>query len=283
MSISMRIIVPIKQVPETDAVKMDPETGTMVRDGLKSILNPLDLYAIEQGLVMRDQYGGELIAVSMGPPKAKAALEEAIAMGADRGVLLSDRRFGGADTWSTAYVLSVAIEAICAEGGREIGVEDIILCGERATDGDTGQTGPGIAAFLDLPIASYIGKFESLENNQFRCWRLVEDGHEILDVQLPAVFTVVKEVASPRLPTLRGKQKARAMNIPVWGVDDLAVNPECLGLKGSPTRVVTIFTPKVARECEILLAHDDAGIDHATDRIIHYLNDNDLLTSEQQD
>ena len=137
----MRIVVPIKQVPETDNVKMDEETGTMVREGGESIINPLDLYAIELALVLREQYGGEVIAISMGPAQAVKALREALAMGCDSAVLLSDRAFAGSDTWATSYVLQAAV--------RQVGDVDLIICGERATDGETGQVGPAVAAMLD--------------------------------------------------------------------------------------------------------------------------------------
>jgi len=210
----VRIIVPIKQVPETNAVKMDEKTGTMVRDGVEAIINPLDLYAIESAILLRQEHGGEVIAISMGPPKAETALREAIAMGCDSGILISDKAFSGADTWATAYVIS---EAIKKTGGFDI----IIICGERATDGDTGQVGPGIAAFLDLPVVTYVSKIKQLNSNSCMLHRLIEDGYEILDMQLPAVLTVVKEIANPRLPTLRGKQKAKKTEIPAFKSCDL--------------------------------------------------------------
>jgi len=146
----MRIIVPIKQVPETNAVKMDETTGTMIREDVEAIVNPLDLYAIEIAIRLRQQYGGEVVGISMGPPKAESALKEAIAMGIDSGILISDKAFAGSDTWATSYVLASAI--------RRIGEFDVVICGERATDGDTGQVGPGIAGFLELPVATYISR-----------------------------------------------------------------------------------------------------------------------------
>ncbi len=205
----MRIIVPIKQVPETSAVKMDEATGTMIREGVEAIVNPLDLYAIELALGLREQHGGEVTVVSMGPPKADRAIREAIAMGCDRGVLISDKAFAGSDTWATSYALAGAI--------RKLGAFDLVICGERATDGDTGQVGPGIASFLDLPVATYVGKVESVAQGSIRVHRLVEDGHEVLEVDLPAVLTVVKEVADPRLPTLRGKQTGQDRRGPRLG------------------------------------------------------------------
>ena len=265
----MRIIVPIKQVPETNAVRMDEETGTMIREGVEAIINPLDLYAIEIAIRLREEHGGEIVVISMGPPKAIKALREAIAMGCDSAVLISDKAFAGADTWATSYVLAGAI--------KRIGGYDLIICGERATDGDTGQVGPGIASFLDLPVASYIGKVDSVEKKSCRVHRLVETGYEVLEVDLPAVLTVVKEIADPRLPTLRGKQKARKMDIPTWTSGDLAVEPDKLGLNGSPTRVVKIHKPTVARQCEKLLAGDDESIIAAVDRMVEFLKEKQVL------
>lgn len=150
----MQIIVPIKQVPETSNVRMDPETGTMLRTGAEAIVNPLDLYAIEAALRLREQAGGQVTALSMGPPGAAKALKEAMAMGCDDGILLSDKKFAGSDTWATAYALAQAI--------KKSGMPDIIICGERATDGDTGQVGPGIASFLDLPAATYVRRISDV-------------------------------------------------------------------------------------------------------------------------
>lgn len=265
----MRIIVPIKQVPETNAVKMDEATGTMIRDGVEAIVNPLDLYAIEIAIRLREAHGGEVLAVSMGPPKAVKAVKEAVAMGCDGGVLVSDKAFAGADTWATSYVLAEAI--------KTLGEYQLIICGERATDGDTGQVGPGIAAWLDLPVASYVSKVEDVSADVCRCQRLVEEGYEILDVTMPAVLTVVKEVADPRLPTLGGKQKARKLEVPTLGQADMTVKEEYLGLKGSPTRVVKIFRPKVARQCQMFTATDEKSIDQATDAMVNFLKERELI------
>jgi len=267
----VRILVTIKQVPETSAVKMDETTGTMVRDGVDAIINPLDLYAIELALVLRNTHGGEVIVVSMGPPKAVTALREALAMGCDRAVLLSDRAFAGSDTWATGRVLAAAC--------RKFGDPDLILCGERATDGDTGQVGPGLAAFLDLPVISYVSKVEDVTPRVIRVRRMVETGYEVLDMDLPGVLTVVKEVANPRLPTLRGKQRARQSDIPTWTAADLDVDPAQLGLSGSPTRVVSIFKPTVARKGQKLVANDPASIAAAADRVVEFLNERSLLES----
>lgn len=266
---NMRIIVPIKQVPETNAVRMDEATGTMIRDGVEAIVNPLDLYAIELAIRLREAHGGEVTAISMGPAKAAAALREAIAMGVDAGVLVSDAAFAGSDTWATSYVLAEAI--------KHIGLPELVICGERATDGDTGQVGPGIAAFLDLPVVTYVSKVDTVSNGELCCHRLVEDGYEVLAAKLPSVVTVVKEASNPRLPTLRGKQKARKADIPTLGRSTLKIDPDKVGLKGSPTHVVKIFRPKVSRECVTARVSDEPSLDQAVGGLLGMLSQRRLL------
>lgn len=265
----MRIIVPIKQVPETKSVKMDETTGTVIREGVESIINPLDLYAIELAIQIKEKWGGETIALTMGPSKAIEALKEAVAMGMDSGYFVTDKIFGGSDTWATSYVLSEAV--------KKIGKFDLILCGERATDGDTGQVGPGIASFLNLPVLSYVNKFEALSENRCRVHRLIEAGEEVCACNYPLLITVVKEVSSPRLPTLKGKKKAKQTEFPVWGNEYLQLDINKLGLRGSPTRVSKIFHPKVAREGEKLFALDDASTAAAAARCGEFLKKRDLL------
>lgn len=191
----MNIIVPIKQVPETSNVKMDPETGTMIRGGVETVVNPLDLYAIETALRLKEEHSGRVTAITMGPPPAEKALREAVAMGCDEALLVSDRKFGGADTWATSYTLAQAI--------KTLDDFDLIIAGERATDGDTAQVGPGIAAWLHLPVATYVAAIERIDSGTMTVERLVEEGYQILRLPKPALITVVKEIAAPRLPTLR--------------------------------------------------------------------------------
>ena len=265
----MKIIVPIKQVPETSNVKMDPETGTMVRSGVEQIINPLDLYAIEEAIRLKDDKGGEIVTMTMGPPSAEKALREAIAMGCDSGILLSDRDFAGADTWSTSYVLAQAI--------KQIGDFDVILCGERATDGDTGQVGPGIASWLDIPFLTYVSGIDKVTENSMIAERNVENGYQFLEIQRPALFTVVKEINFPRLPTLSGKKKARDIEIPVWGPQDIDAEPENLGLQGSPTRVVKISKPKVTREGEKLTPQTDQEVEESVDKLIQYFEKLEII------
>lgn len=259
----MKIVVPIKQVPETSNVKMNPDTGTMVREGVESIINPLDLYAIETAIRLKEKFGGQVVVISMGPDKALDAIKEAIAMGCDDGVLLSDRKFAGSDTWATSYVI--------ANGIKEMGDFDLVICGERATDGDTAQVGPGIASFLDLPLSTFTSEILSINDGKIKVKRLVEGGYEELEMTLPAALTVVKEISDPRLPTLRGKLKAKKMQIPVWGPQNINVEEKNLGLRGSPTRVVKIFTPKVTREGEKIFIKDEKTLNEAVDKIMEFL------------
>ena len=265
----MNIIVPIKQVPETSNVKMDPETGTMIRGGVETVVNPLDLYAIETALRLKEEHSGRVTAITMGPPPAEKALREAVAMGCDEALLVSDRKFGGADTWATSYTLAQAI--------KTLDEFDLIIAGERATDGDTAQVGPGIAAWLHLPVATYVAKIERIDSGTMTVERLVEEGYQILRLPMPSLITVVKEIAAPRLPTLRGKKRARTMEIPVRNTENMTLDPAALGLKGSPTRVVKIDTPKVTRGGRVVTATDEASIESAVDELFAFLRAKELV------
>ncbi len=232
----MKIIVLIKQVPDTTDVKIDPVTNTLKREGVKSIINPFDAYAIEEAVRIRERMGeGEVVAVSMGPPQAAEALREAISLGCDSAILLSDRKFAGSDTWATSYTLSQAI--------RKIGDFFLIFCGKQASDGDTAQVGPGVSTHLNIPQVTYVKKIESIDKNKAVVHRMTEEGYDIVEVPMPAVITVVKEINEPRLPSLKGKMKAKSAQIPVWTAADIACEADKIGLDGSPTRVMKIFTP----------------------------------------
>jgi electron transfer flavoprotein beta subunit len=263
----MNIIVPLKQVPETSNVKMDEATGTMIREGVESIINPLDLYAIETAIQLKEQSQGRVTAISMGPPNCKKALKEAIAMGCDDALQISHPKFAGADTWATSYVLAETIR-------QKAPHFDLILCGERATDGDTGQVGPGIASFLNLPFATYISKIYDLNAGQgFRVHRLVEGGYEILALPFPALLTVVKEISFPRLPTLRGKQRAKNIAIPIVQPDDLQIPEDRIGLRGSPTQVVKIFRPKVSRQGVKYVIKEADDVEHVVNQLVTFLQE----------
>jgi len=231
----MNIIVCIKQVPETTEVRINPETNTLIREGVKSIINPFDMYAIEEGVRLKEKFGGKVTAITMGPPQADAALREAISLGADDGILVCDRAFAGSDTWATSYVLSGAI--------KKIAVFDLVICGKQASDGDTAQVGPGISAHLNIPQVTYVKKIEEIKDNLMRVERMMEEGFEIIEIPMPALLTVVKEINEPRLPSLRGMMKAKSAKITLWTQKELGLDPQQIGLCGSPTQVVKIFTP----------------------------------------
>jgi electron transfer flavoprotein beta subunit len=267
---SMKIAIMIKQVPETKSVKMDEKTGTVIRDGVESIINPLDLYAIELAIRIKESHPeAVLTGISMGPPKAADALKEAIAMGLDAGILLSDKALAGSDTWSTAYAL--------AECARKSGDFSLVICGERATDGDTGQVGPEIASYLDMPVISYVNKFVDIKAGRISVHRQVEDGSEVLSCPLPCVITVVKEVSDPRLPTLRGKLKAKKTNIPAMKASDFGIETVKIGLEGSPTRVAKIFRPKVARQCDLRIAKDPSKVPDAIQGLVKFLETKEAI------
>lgn len=247
---------------------MDPVTGTMVRAGVETVVNPLDLYAIEAALRIREAAGGTVTALTMGPPQAERVLREAMAMGCDAAALVSDRKFGGSDTWATSYALSAAI--------RKLGRFDLIVAGERATDGDTAQVGPGIAAWLDLPVATYVARIGSADALAIEVERLVEEGYQVVELSLPALITVVKEIASPRLPTLDGKKRSKAAAIPVFDAEALSLEADKIGLRGSPTKVVKIGTPKVGRDGELVKAEGPEGVEKAVDRIVSFIEERGL-------
>lgn len=232
----MRIVVAMKQVPDTAEVRIDPVRNTLVRDGVPSIMNPFDVYALEEGLRWRDELGGEVVVITMGPPQAEAILREAVSMGADQAVLLSDRAFAGADTWATSHTLAAAV--------RKLAPVDLVFTGKQAIDGDTAQTGPGIAASLDWPQLTFVGRVLGVAEGRIVVERYVESGVETLSSTLPAVVTVLKDANTPRMPSLRGKMKARTLTVTTWGVADLGLDPADTGLDGSPTRVVRIASPE---------------------------------------
>jgi len=232
----MKIVVFIKQVPGTTDVTIDPETKRLVREGVEAVLNPFDLYAVEEGVQIREKHGGEVIVVTMGPPQAEKALREALGCGADTAILLSDRAFAGSDTWATSYALACAV--------RTLGHVDLIICGKQAVDGDTAQVGPGIAAHLEWPQATYVSDCTvSPDAKTVQLTRMHEDGYDILDLDLPCVLTVVKDINHPRVPSLLSCLASRDCDIPVWTSDDITANHSRLGLKGSPTRVVATNPP----------------------------------------
>jgi len=231
----MHIVVCIKQVPDTKNVRIDPDTHTLVRQGVESIINPFDLFAVEAGLQLKDKLGAAVTAVTMGPPQAGDALRDTLSLGVDDAVLLSDRAFAGSDTWATATTLSAAI--------RKIGDVDMVICGKQAVDGDTAQVGPEMAALLDFPYATFVKSMEKLDERHFKVTRQTDEGVEVWKLPLPMLITVIKEMGEPRVPSLRHKMRAKKAEIPVWGAADLGLDPNSVGLCGSFTQVVRVFSP----------------------------------------
>ena len=235
----MKICCCIKQVPATTDVKIDPETNRLVREGVENQINPFDLYALEEAVRTKERMAeagdaSTVTALCMGPPWAEEALREAISLGADDAILLSDRAFAGADTWCTSYTLATALKKLNP---------DIVFCGMQAIDGDTGQVGPGIAVHLNYAQAAYVAKIDSIDAKKMVAKRLIEEGYEVCEVKLPAVLTVVKEINEPRTPSLRGKMAAKKAEITTWGANDLNLPEDKIGLLGSPTQVVKVMTP----------------------------------------
>ncbi len=229
----MKIVVCMKQVPDTTEIRLDPVTGTLIRDGVPSIMNPDDKAALEEALVLKDKYGAHITAITMGPPQADAILREAFAMGADRGILLTDRKFAGSDTLATSTALAAAIK------GLEY---DIIIAGRQAIDGDTAQVGPQIAEHLDLPQVSYVKELEFGKDNVLKIKRAIEDGYYLVEVKAPCLLTVLSEANKPRYMHIRGIVEAFDKEVEIWTVDNITVDETKLGLDGSPTKVKKSFT-----------------------------------------
>lgn len=242
----MNIIVLVKQVPNTTEVKLDPKTGSLIREGIESIINPDDRHALEAAILLKEAHGGKITVLSMGPPQAIDAISEALGMGADEGILLSDNAFAGADTWATSLTLGKAIE--------KLGDYDLVICGRQAIDGDTAQIGPQVADHLELPQVTYACEIEQIDEKGIIVKRRLEDGYERIQCNLPAVITVIGELNTPRHPMVEQlidacKEKAP---IKVWNAADIGVQTREVGLEGSLTHVIKTFAPKVKRETEIL-------------------------------
>ncbi len=245
----MKYIVCIKQVPDTMDVKVDPETKRIVREGVPSILNPYDTYAIEEALRLKERFGGTAVAISMGPSQAEEILKEAISLGVDEAYLLSDRAFAGSDTLATSYTLSRAI--------KKLGDFSVVICGREAMDGSTGQVGPELAEHLGIPAITYVSKIIDIAETYIECVRLLEDHYETLRAPLPVVITVVKEINQPRLPSLKGMLKAKKTAVPILTKNDIGGNDAQYGQDGSPTKVMEIWRPEIKKEGKIFSGEVD--------------------------
>jgi len=257
----MNIIVLIKQVPDTTEIKIDPKTGNLIREGVESIINPDDRHAIEVAITLKQELGGKTTALSMGPPQAIDAVSEALGMGIDQGILLTDKNFAGADTWATAYTLGKAI--------RKVKGYDLVICGRQAIDGDTAQIGPQIAEFLNLPQLTYVREIEEIDEKRIVVKRALEDGYERVESPLPALITVLREINRPRHPRVSFLIDACQDKAPIkiWDAADLGVTVQEIGLSGSLTRVIKTFSPKSKREGEILKGDTDDVVSQLIGRL----------------
>lgn len=241
----MDIIVCIKQVPDTTEVKINPETNTLVREGVPSVVNPFDENAVEAALQLKEKHGGKVTVITMGPPQAAEALKTSVAMGVDEVALVSDRAFAGSDTWATSYTLAQTI--------KKLGNYDLILCGKQAIDGDTAQVGPGIAEWLGIPQVTFAVKIDAdPTNKKAKVERLLEEVNEVVETPLPCMVTVVKQMNTPRLPSLKGLMRAKKVEVKSFNAQSIEADPKNIGLNGSPTSVVKIFSPPPKGGGEIL-------------------------------
>ncbi len=249
----MKIVVCIKQVPDTTEIKINPVTGTLIREGVPSIINPDDKAGLEEALMLKDKYNAHVTVITMGPPQADAALREAYAMGADRAILLTDRKFAGADTLATSHALAGALRQL---------EFDLLITGRQAIDGDTAQVGPQIAEHLDLPQVTYMESLKFDGKKTFTVKRATEDGYQILEVDAPCVVTVLASANKPRYMTVKGIVESYTKEVETWGFEQIAVDEAKLGLKGSPTRVHKAFSRgvKAAGELYEVDANEAVGI-----------------------
>ncbi len=252
----MHVVVCVKMVPDTTQVKIDPETNTLVREGVPFITNPFDTNAVEEAIRFKDRYGAHVTAVSMGPPAAESVLRVAVSKGVDEAILLSDRAFGGADTLATSTVLGNAIKKIAEK--RPV---DIIVCGKQTIDGDTAQVGPGIARRMDIPQLTLVDEIISVnhDNKTIKIRRKLEGYHEVVESKMPCLITVEREINTPRYPTVPGRLDADDIRIEVWTNAFLKLDPNSIGLLGSPTQVRRIFAPEREKGEVIAGEGDKAG------------------------
>jgi len=255
----MKIIVCVKQVPGTQAVLIDPQTHSLVREGVEAVINAYDMYAVEEALRLRENHGGVVTALSMGIPKAADSLRHVIAMGVDEAVLLSEKTFAGADTLATAYALS--------RGIRTIGEFDLILCGKQSSDGDTGQTAPSLAEKLGLPHVTQVRKIRKVEPSHLVVERVTDEGYDVIRVKLPAVLSVVKELNKPRMASMKGRLKASGYKPLIWDAAAIGAEPELCGRAGSPTWVERTFAPKRVNLVEMLSGSNEEKVSALVDKI----------------
>ena len=264
----MKIIVCIKQVPDTTEVKLDPKTNTLIRDGVPSIINPDDKAGIEAALQLKEKVGGTVTVISMGPPQADAALREALAMGCDDAILVTDRAFGGADTWATSSTIAAALKKLDF---------DVIITGRQAIDGDTAQVGPQIAEHLGIPQVSYAEEILEASEDKLVVKRQFEDRYHVIEIKTPCLITALSELATPRYMTVHGIFDAyREKEVKVWTLEELkdTVDMANIGLKGSPTNVKQSFTKQAKGKG---LYYKDLSPEEAVETIVAKLEERHII------
>jgi electron transfer flavoprotein beta subunit len=255
----MNVIVCIKQVPAKIKIEIDPKTGTLASGGVDRAINPPDLYALEEGIRIKEKTKGKVTVLTMGPAKADESLKEAIGYGADDVILLSDPAFEASDAWATSHILAKAI--------KKSGQFDLVLCGKQSIDGETGQVGPMLAEALSVPFVSLVNKIEELGQTSIKIMRMSDEGHQLIEMTLPGVITVVKEINVPRIPSLRGLMAGKKARIPVWNAQELGIAPAIVGSAGSPTRVSRVFFPQRPGKSEMLQGNAESQVDQLLERL----------------
>ena len=256
----MNTIVCVKMVGAANGNKSSLDVYAVNRDAADLSVNPFDLYAVEEGLRIKEQTNGKTTVVSMGIPAVADKLKETIAMGADEAILLSDSAFAGSDALATAYALCMGIRKIADYG--------LVICGKQAIDGDTAQVGPALAELLGIPHVTNVRRIEEITSGQIRCQRMTDDGYEILSMSLPAVISVVKEINDPRLPSLKGMMRSKKAVIPVWSADEIQADINQSGLAGSPTRILSTFVPVREIKSEMIEGDPDEQANTLVDRLL---------------
>jgi electron transfer flavoprotein beta subunit len=255
----MNVVVCIKQVPAKIKIEIDPKTGTLASGGVDRAINPPDLYALEEGLRIKEKTKGRVTVLTVGPAKAEESLKEAVGYGADEAILLSDPAFEGSDTWATSHIL--------AKAAKKLGNCDLLLCGKQSIDGETGQVGPMLAEALGVPFMSLVNRIEELGQGSIKVMRMSDEGHQLIEMTLPGVITVVKEINTPRIPSLRGLMAAKKAKIPVWNAQDLGVDPVTVGSAGSPTRVAKVFFPQRPGKSEMVQGSPESQVEQIVERL----------------
>lgn len=265
----MHIIVCVKQVPDTTEVRIDPETNTLDRSSAPAIINPYDSHAVEEAVRIKEEFGGRVTVISMGPPNATEVIKRCITLGADEGYLLSDKMFAGSDTLATSYILARGIQSIC---NRE--PFDLIFCGKQAIDGDTAQVGPGIARRLGIPQLTYVDKVAEVDPNkrEIKVHRKLDEGYEVVIAKMPCLLTVEKEINELRYASLPNMLRAARYQTAIMGVADLEADMAMMGLKGSPTSVTKIFAPSQRNQGEIFSGGNQQVVTQLIDKLSPRIN-----------